>query len=221
MRLVDRIDLFSKLKEEDKRTLEGAMRTKTYAKGNNIFLEYDPADALYFVLDGIVSIYLDRTCYVSHKGEFFGVEGVFSDGLLHLVAAKAEENTKLILLSSAVFLKLFDDKKEEKEKNGRNVHLLKTILLHTNRRMYQSFHKIHARAGGNIGAVANMLNIYIEKGEYTVTEKGKKIKHKLSERWIAEYCVCHRSTVQRALSQLYEEGNIEKPDRYITILDSE
>lgn len=222
MRQVDRIELFSKLEEEDKENLESSMRTQKYNKGENIFLEYDPADKLYFVLEGVVTVSLgQRPCYIAHKGEILGLEGVLSDDHLHPFAAKAEVRTRLITLSSSVFLKLFDEKIGDKFNNGRNAHLLKTILVHTNRRLHQSFDKINALTGGGRGAVADMLNNLIIKGEYIVTERGKKITVKLSEERIAAYCRCHRSTVQRALSQLIKEKIIEKSYRTITVLDSD
>jgi len=220
VRIVDNIDLFSKLEEEDKEKLENAWKKQKYAKGGIIFLEGDPADRLYFVLEGTVSVHLDqRTCYLAHKGDFFGMEGVFSANREHPYAARAEESTRLLTLPSSVFLKLFESKAGAKDRSGRNAKVLIAILVQIHRRMFQSYDRLRARKAGSIAAVANMLNIFLEKGDYSVTDRGKKIRQHLTEEKIEKYCGITRSTVQRVLGQLEEEGIIEKRNRRITILD--
>lgn len=223
MRKIDNIKWYSNLNDLDKSILDNNMKISKYAKGDNIFLEGTPADRVYYILSGKVSIYLSSKFYIAHQDEFFGTEVSFSEKRSHPIAARAEEVTTLICISRSAFLKLFDDNEQHKHLNGRNANLLKTILVHTNRRMIQFFERFQAISSGNLSAIANMLYIHIEKGDCTITDKGTIIKPALSEREIAEYCMCERSTVTRVLLQLAEEGIIQKRkySRHITILDSE
>jgi CRP-like cAMP-binding protein len=220
VRLVDRINLFSRLGEDEKDKLESTLKLERYARNKFIFHEDDPAQRFYYVLEGFVSIQLEqRICFIAHTGDFLGLEGVFSDSCTHPFGAKAETKSRVISLSSAAFRNLLHGGNGEKK--SQTAQLLEQLLIQAHRRLYDTYDLLRAQAGGSVSAVAHMLYRFIATGQYDVTARGWRIRERLSEEKMGEISKYSRSTIQRVLAQLEEDGIIDKSYRHITILDPE
>jgi CRP/FNR family transcriptional regulator len=107
--------LFGNADEATLDTLAGALRVRRFRKGETIFHQGDPGDALFIVASGSVKVVLPSDegaepaiVAVLGQGEFFG-ELALLDGAPHSATIVAIEPTETLVLHRDAFLTLIDD----------------------------------------------------------------------------------------------------------------
>lgn len=113
--LLRRTQLSRFLHEEDLRELEVLCRGISRRVGSGVFRQGEPADTLYWVVEGMVELRAKppgrrvyRTVEVVGRGCIFGDETVFGEER-YLFSARALEASKLLLLSRDAFDRLCTD----------------------------------------------------------------------------------------------------------------
>ncbi len=107
--LLRRVEIFRLLEDEQLRQLRVLLRQQHFQAGESIFLQGDPGDCLYIILDGYVRIYLlsldgrEVTFRVYGSGEAFGEFAVL-DGKPRSADARVAEDARLAVLSREHFL---------------------------------------------------------------------------------------------------------------------
>jgi CRP-like cAMP-binding protein len=109
-RLIDGIDLFQPLAEEERRIVAENLREEVFAEGEPLVRQGDAGDTFYIVRDGrvIVTARRDgRDTVLAHldAGGFFGEMSLLT-GEPRSATVAAEEDTRVLELSSAVFSEL-------------------------------------------------------------------------------------------------------------------
>jgi len=92
----------------------GALRTRRFRRGETIFHQGDPGDALFIVASGSVKVVLPSDegaepaiVAILGRGEFFG-ELALLDGAPHSATVVAVEQTETLVLHRGAFLELID-----------------------------------------------------------------------------------------------------------------
>jgi CRP-like cAMP-binding protein len=106
--------LFGHADEGTLDTLAGALRVRRFRKGETVFHQGDPGDALFIVASGSVKVVLPSDegaepaiVAVLGAGEFFG-ELALLDGAPHSATIVALEGTETLVLRRGTFLDLID-----------------------------------------------------------------------------------------------------------------
>ena len=109
--LLQGVDLFSQLDDDQLKTLAGLTITKKYAKDEIILLEEDSANHSFFILaKGQVKVFItglegrEAIIALLNEGEFFG-EMSLLDGQPRSASVKAVENSELVMIRREDFLK--------------------------------------------------------------------------------------------------------------------
>jgi CRP/FNR family transcriptional regulator len=110
--------LFGHADEATLDTLAAALRIRRFRKGETVFHQGDPGDALFIVASGSVKVVLPSDegaepaiVAVLGPGEFFG-ELALLDGAPHSATIVAIEATETLVLNRDAFLALIDDQPE-------------------------------------------------------------------------------------------------------------
>jgi len=110
--------LFGHADEATLDTLAAALRIRRFRKGETVFHQGDPGDALFIVASGSVKVVLPSDegaepaiVAVLGPGEFFG-ELALLDGAPHSATIVAIEGTETLVLHRDAFLALIDDQPE-------------------------------------------------------------------------------------------------------------
>jgi CRP-like cAMP-binding protein len=107
------IPMFRDLSEEQLDALAGGLRTRRYRRGEAIFHQGDPGDALHIILAGRVKIAspsesgVEAILATLRPGEFFGSLALL-DGAPRSASAVAAEATETLVLPRETFRKLLD-----------------------------------------------------------------------------------------------------------------
>ena len=106
--------LFADLDEADFETLVASVETRRYRRGEAVFRQGDPGDALYVVLNGRVRIAspseggVEAILATLRPGEFFGALALL-DGAPRSATATAVEATETLVLPRETFRRLVND----------------------------------------------------------------------------------------------------------------
>jgi CRP-like cAMP-binding protein len=106
--------LFADLEEADLETLVASVETRRYRRGETVFRQGDPGDALYVVLSGRVKIAspseggVEAILATLRPGEFFGALALL-DGAARSASATAAEATETLVLPRETFRRLVND----------------------------------------------------------------------------------------------------------------
>ena len=106
--------LFADLDEADLETLVASVETHRYRRGEAVFRQGDPGDALYIVLSGRVKISspseggVEAILATLRPGEFFGALALL-DGAARSATATAVEATETLVLPRETFRRLVND----------------------------------------------------------------------------------------------------------------
>ncbi len=106
--------LFADLDEADLETLVASVETRRYRRGEAVFRQGDPGDALYVVLSGRVKIAspseggVEAILATLRPGEFFGALALL-DGAPRSATATAVDATETLVLPRETFRRLVND----------------------------------------------------------------------------------------------------------------
>lgn len=188
--------------------------TKSYEKGQRIFLEGDPGDALYIVQSGFVKIYRiaedgrEKTLALFAQGDFFGDLSLL-DGQPRSAMAEALEKSTLFVLYRHDFLEMMD------ANPGASQVLIKELASRLRRTntdvMDMVFLDVRTR-------VARTL-LHLAERHGTPGDEGVRIDLKLTHKELASIVGTARETVTRILADLQDEWLLTFDGRYIVLRD--
>lgn len=115
--ILDNINLFKNLKEEDIELLVNSVQTTFFAKESTIFEKNDPADSLYIVIEGEVELHSFRNRELTEsiqKYQLFGHRSIFT-GSPHSLSAKALSNVWTLVIPKDSIRALIETSKEYRE----------------------------------------------------------------------------------------------------------
>jgi CRP-like cAMP-binding protein len=101
--VVDRVELFTGLDDEQLEQLAGACRHTTFEEGEDIFEQGRPCEEMYLILDGQVSIHIegkDSPIGTVRSGECLGESAVLAGGN-HSATARAATPVEVGVLARA------------------------------------------------------------------------------------------------------------------------
>ena len=200
--------------EETKALLQGIKR-KAYKKGERLFREGEPADALYIVNEGKVKIFnytkdgREQILHILNEGDFWGELQLLQETTFNCYA-KAIEDCRICLITKSHFQKLMLEKPEMSLKvlevlSQRLIHLEQLTLMLSNQ-----------------DPESKLAYLLLELAKKEGIQIGSKMLIHLpfTREEMANYTGLTRETVSRKLHQLSEKGIINIiGHRKIEILD--
>ncbi|RXI98277.1 Crp/Fnr family transcriptional regulator [Anaerobacillus alkaliphilus] len=213
-RFLDNIPIFSSLPNEQKEQLIEIVQTKKMTKGEVLFQEFDPAEAIYFINEGKVRINKSTpdgkeiALTIRQTGDMFAEVALFAKvGSTYPATAICIEGGYVSFI-----------------KNNE----LETFLLQHPQLAISMFRFVSERLRisqatlrdvalyGKFGALAATLVRLAE--EYGVTESdGLKIKIKLTHEDLGSFFGATRESVTRLMNQLKQQKIVTKKQGYLII----
>lgn len=205
-----KFEIFSDFSKEELRELKSCVYWRTYKKGQLLFVEDDPRERIYFLLDGFVKLIRDNKegemIYFDYIKSYtmFPYGGLLVDTKYHY-SAEAITDVELFYLPTAIF--------EEQLKNNRNqlikiVNKLSNLLeLHENR----------------IQKIPNAQQRVIQTLSYLMSDLGEEQKHDvvincpITTTEISKLSGTSRETVSQVFKQLKQENKVSTKQKKIFI----
>lgn len=107
--LLQSVDIFSQVPTEQLAYLGAIAREVEYAAGQIIYREDEPADSLYFVIEGAVRLHkAEQEITTAISDQAFGTWALF-DEETRLLTATAVENSRLLRVDREDFLEILAD----------------------------------------------------------------------------------------------------------------
>jgi CRP/FNR family transcriptional regulator, cyclic AMP receptor protein len=207
--LLQGVDLFSSLSNEQLQIICDVVQPKTYQKDEIIIHEDESSfHAFFLIASGDVKVFLtggegkETILALLTKGDFFG-EMSLIDGEPRSASVKAFTKADLLVIHREDFLQQLQKFPD----------LSTALLLEMSRRLRKANRQIGSLALLSVfGRVAGtLLNLIEEKGIRTHTESGRMvtiIKNKPTQQQLADMSGTTRETVSRVLSGLQKSGCI-------------
>ncbi len=207
-----RIPMFSGLNKEELELLSRYEVEKTYQKGEVIFMEGDPGEAVYYIKSGKIKLYKtslegrEVTLNILGPGSIFAEVTMFNN--LEYPA------TAMVLEDVLVGMIRNDDLEKIVRENG-NIAL--SLIKELNRRLYYAQVKIKDMALHDVnGRVAKvLLDLAYRYGKKN--SRGIQIDLKMTKTEIANIVGTSRETVSRSLSQLKSDEIIDMQGKLVYI----
>jgi CRP-like cAMP-binding protein len=210
-----RTPIFCDLARRDVDELVPLLRRLTFAHGQALWNEGDPAEALYVVAAGQVKSYRvsrngnELILEVVSSGAILGQVGVFHPGGVRLVSVSAMEPTLCLTIAREPLLAFM------------------TRHPPAMRRMLESLSEMSVRAAYMLSDLAfddirrrvarTLLELAQEQGEPVVA--GVRIRLKLSQTTLAAMVAASRENVNRALALFLERGDLSHRDGFFVVHD--
>ena len=210
------IPLLAALTDADLELIYKLAAVKSYRRGDVIFFEDDPGDALHVVLEGIVRIYRladdgrEKTLAYLNEGEFFG-EMAILDGGARSAVAQAIDATRTLALYRKDFTALLAD----------HPHISLEIIKVLSRRLRQTNAQLMDVVFRD--ARGRVLSALYELGQKhgTKSNGGTRINLNLTHQEIANLAGTARETTSRVLAELQDEGLVQVVGRRLLVVDME
>jgi small-conductance mechanosensitive channel/CRP-like cAMP-binding protein len=106
--LLERVDLFATLGEEQRRTIAAATRTRTFGAGEVIVREGEPGQSMYVVASGTVAVVMEperRTVATLEEGAYFGEMSLLT-GDVRSATVLAQTDAVVVEIDADLFRKL-------------------------------------------------------------------------------------------------------------------
>ncbi len=206
--MYNQIPFFSDLNQEEIRLLESVSRSKTFPKNTVVITEGDRTDTLYIVLEGKAqAIAMDsegKQMILNTFGpnDYFG-EMSFIDNEPRCATVMTREKTELVLMDGSAFRNILMKHPEIMMK------IMKGLLVKIRTATKQIEDLAFKDSYGRIARV--LAEMADEKDE---------IHEKFTQQEIAERLAVSRETVNRIMSQLFEEGYLIQRKNFIRIAKS-
>jgi CRP-like cAMP-binding protein len=212
---LERIPLFHDLGPDELATLGASVRTRRYRRGDTIFHEGDPGDALYIVLAGRVKISsvsdtgTEAILVTLRPPEFFGALALL-DGAPRSVSATAAEPAELLILPRDRFHHLIDEVPAIRR------HVLAQLAGEV-RRLTHHVEELHfLDIAGRLAA--RLVRLARDQG--TVGPDGElRLPGPITQGQLASMVGSTRQSVNKLLGQLIEDGLIRVERDTIAIID--
>lgn len=216
-RLVE-IPLLAVLSEEERQVLAGSLMSRRMLKGQPVFLQGDPGDEMYLLLEGRIRICCESLsgreitlCFLKDGG-FFG-EMALLDGEPRSATAFAETNGTLLVLRRADFQSFL----QEVPSAGIS------LLAFLSKRLRKANDKIQDLALLTVRErlAALLLDLAEREGEPAEGAPGVLLPKSVSHKALSGLLGTSRETVSRMCSDLKEQELIAQEGRRIMVLDLE
>jgi CRP-like cAMP-binding protein len=212
---LERMPLFHDLGLDDLATLAGTVRTRRYRRGEVIFHEGDPGDALYIVLTGRVKISslsdtgVEAILATLRPEEFFGALALL-DGAPRSVSATAVESAELLVLPRDRFHQLIDEVPAIRR------HVLAQLAGEV-RRLTHHVEELHfLDIAGRLAA--RLVRLAHDQGERG-PEGEVRLDGPITQGELASMVGSTRQSVNKLLGQLIADGLIRVDREAIVITD--
>ena len=220
--LLQGVDLFSQLSDEQLNVLSGLAITKRYSKDETILLEDDSSNHSFFIIaKGQVKVFItgiegrEAILALLNEGEFFG-EMSLLDGDPRSASVKAVEDSELVMIRREDFLQELKILPE----------LSMALLVEMSKRLRKANKQISSLALMTVyGRVAaTILQLMEEQGVRAKMKDGSfvvMIHNKPSQQQLADMSGTTRETVSRVLGHLQKKGCISLHGKDLVILEEE
>jgi CRP-like cAMP-binding protein len=210
-----RTPIFQDLKRRDVEELLPDLRQRVYARGESVWLEGAPADALYVIVYGQLKSYRvsregsEVIVLLNSGGEVAGEVGLFHPSGVRQVNVSAMEPTLCLVLAKVTLLAFM------------------TRHPHAMERMLERLSEVAVKAAYSFSGVAfddirrRVAHALLTLGdEFGVPiRRGVRIRLRLSQRTLAALVAASRENVNRALSGYVSAGVVSQQDGYFVIHD--
>ncbi len=211
--LLRQVEIFRMLEDAQLRQLRALLRRQHFRAGESIFIQGDPGDCLYIILEGYVRIYLlsadgrEVTFRVYSSGAAFGEFAVL-DGKPRSACAVASTNASAMVIYRADFLALIE----------RNVSvLLRVVDVLTERLRYTT---LFSRSLAFISASGRVASTLATLADQATVAPGA-VKLTITQAELASYAGATREWTNHALHDFADQGLIKIGRRAVTVLDRE
>lgn len=210
------IPLFEVLNEAQREVLAEKLMSRRMLKGQPVFLQGDPGDEMYLLLEGRIRICCESLsgreitlCFLKDGG-FFG-EMALLDGEPRSATAFAETPGHLLVLRRSDFQKFLTEVPEAGI----------SLLAFLSGRLRQANMKIQDLALLTVRErlAALLLDLAEREGEPRVGEPGVLLAKSVSHKALSGLLGTSRETVSRMCSELKDSGLIAQNGRQIVVLD--
>jgi CRP/FNR family transcriptional regulator, cyclic AMP receptor protein len=210
------VGLFASLSEEALRPIEAACRRRAFKRGETLFYEEDPGNALYILQKGQVKIVRlapdgeERILHIEGPGQCLG-ELSLVDGEPRSAKAVAFDRVEALVLYREEFLALL-------ERHPAVARAVMSSLAGMVRRLSEQVQDLTALdVPGRV--VKKLLELADSHGQ--PTEGGVQIALPLTQQELAEMIGATRVAVNQALSWFRSQGVLTTDRRGITLLQPE
>lgn len=215
MVVLNKVDIFSTLKEKDLKKLHSLAIEKSVRRGEYVFLRGTFGKVLYLVLEGLIKIEQPtergkvKTLALLGPGECFGEMAIITN-LPRSASALALENSKLLMLKREVFLTHLQN---HPEISLRIIEVLCQRLTEANEQIKSlTFDSVAARLSNHLVSLAEKFG-EMDAGVW-------RIRIRLTHQELADLVGSTREIITRTLKLFADEGSIEiDGDRNIWIKD--
>ena len=211
--LLRRVEIFRMLEDTQLHQVRTLLRRQRFRAGESIFLQGDPGDCLYIILEGYVRIYLlsvdgrEVTFRVYGSDEAFGEFAVL-DGKPRSACAVAATNLSTMVIYRTDFLALIE----------RNMSvLLRVVDVLTERLRYTT---LFSKSLAFLSASGRVASALVALADQASPQPGP-VKIEISQRELASYAGATREWTNHALHDFANEELIKIERRAVTVLDRE
>ena len=210
------IPIFAILTDEERDSLSTCLKPRRVLKNQPVFLQGDPGDEMYLLLQGRIRICCESltgreiTLAVLSDGGFFG-EMVLLDGEARSATAIAESNGQLLVLRRSDFQTFL----QASPKAGIS------LLAFLSKRLRRSNEKIQDLALLTVRErlAALLYDMAQKEGEPRDSEPGVLLPKGVTHKSLSGLLGTTRETVSRMCQELKLSGTIEQQGRRLAILD--
>jgi CRP-like cAMP-binding protein len=213
--LLESVPLFRDLGQDELATLAASLRTRRYRRGEVIFHQGDPGDALHIIISGRVKISspsesgVEAILTTLRPGEFFGSLALL-DGAPRSASATAIEATETLILPRDRFRQLVNDWPEIRD------HVFAELARELRRLTYHveelHFLDIAGRLAARLARMAEEQGSAGAPGEI-------RLEGPITQGELAAMVGSTRQSVNKLLGYLTEDGLIRQDRDSIVVLD--
>ncbi len=211
---ITEIPLFSGLNSQQLSILNDITYVNDCSEGEILFLEGEPADALYVILDGEVKIIKvtaegkEIILETMGKGDFFGEMGILEEKN-RSATALINKKTKLLVLEKGNFIRFIKAYPE----------IALKMIVELSHRLRQANQEIEGLAFLDVKSRLKRLLLRLAKKSDGVGLM--EIAREITHQEMAKYIGSSRETVTRLLNRLETEGIIEVQENKIVLKNME
>jgi CRP-like cAMP-binding protein len=213
--VLESVPLFRDMAPDDLSAFAGGLRTRRYRRGEVIFHQGDPGDALHIILSGRVKISspsdtgVEAILTTLRAGEFFGSLALL-DGAPRSASATAVEATETLILPRERFRQLVNDNP------GIRDHVFAELARELRRLTYHveelHFLDIAGRLAARLARMAEEQGHAGDGGEI-------RLEGPITQGELAAMVGSTRQSVNKLLGYLTEDGLIRQERDAIVVLD--
>ena len=195
-------------------------KKRKFPKKGVVFREGDPADNLYYILSGSVTVTTndddgnEMVFTYLHPGEFIGEIGLFIEHKERSAMVRARTECELAEISYEQFELL-----TKNELRAQHAEILKVVGFQISKRLLKTSNRIHLLTSTDVaGRIAKTLLDLCHEPNALSHPEGTQIH--ISRQEIGRIVSCSRETVGRVLKQMTLDGMIEVKGMDIVVYHS-